>query len=197
MEEFDEVSPFNFNQQKKNFFLLKHLNSLTEHHLSKCDEYKKIVDKLVESKPPYKKIEEVPFLPVRLFKYFDLLSVSEDNVVKIMTSSGTNGLNVSHVFLDKITASLQVKILSRIVSDFIGKKRSPMLVIDAKSTISNKNKFSARTAGILGFSIFGRDVEFALNDDMSLDIDRVNNFIKRHSSETILVLVSHLLFGNI
>ena len=126
-------------------------------------------------------------MPVRLFKYFDLLSVPKDSIVKTMTSSGTSGLNVSRIFLDKVTASLQVEILSKIVSDFIGKKRLPMLVIDSRSTISDTKKFSARTAGILGFSMFGRDIEFALNDDMSLGIDRINDFIDRHQSETILV----------
>ena len=74
-----------------------------------------------------------------------------------MTSSGTAGQGVSQIFLDGDTSSLQVKVLSKIMSDFIGTKRLPMLVIDSKSIISNREKFSARTAGVLGFSMFGRD----------------------------------------
>jgi hypothetical protein len=187
MKESFNILPFGLDKEEKHSFLLERLNNLTEHHLSKCFEYKLLMEKLGESKPLYSDLENVPFLPVRLFKYFDLLSVPRDDVIKTMTSSGTSKLNVSHIFLDKYTAELQVRILSKIVSDFIGKKRLPMLVIDTRSTVSDRKKFSARTAGILGFSIFGRDIEFALNDDMSLDMDRVNHFIDKHKSENILI----------
>lgn len=182
-----DINPFQLDKDKKSNFLLDQLNDLTKHHLSNCQEYLLLMEKLGEKNPIYNHIEDVPFLPVRLFKYFDLLSVDKPKVVKTMTSSGTSGMNVSRIFLDKHTAGLQVRILSKIVSSFIGKKRLPMLVIDAKSTVYDKNKFSARAAGILGFSIFGRDIEFALNDDMSLNIERVNNFIEKHSSENILI----------
>ena len=187
MKEWFDILPFGIKKDKKLDFLLEQLSKLTEHHISKCPEYQLLVTKLSEKKPKYSLVEEVPFLPVRLFKYFDLLSVPKNKVVKTMTSSGTSGLNKSHIFLDKYTAGLQVKILSKIVSDFIGNKRMPMLVIDTRSTISDRKKFSARTAGILGFSMFGRDIEFALNDDMSIDINRVNQFIKKHASSKILV----------
>ena len=59
------------------------------------------------------------------------------------------------------------------MANFIGKTRVPMLVIDTKTIISNREMFSARTAGIRGFSIFGRDVEFALNDNMSINYKQV------------------------
>jgi phenylacetate-coenzyme A ligase PaaK-like adenylate-forming protein len=115
------------------------------------------------------------------------MSVLKEEIVKTMTSSGTTGQNVSKIFLDKETSALQIKVLSKIMANFIGKTRLPMLVIDTKKIIDNREMFSARTAGILGFSIFGRDVQFALNDDMSINYKQVENFIKKYQGENILV----------
>jgi phenylacetate-coenzyme A ligase PaaK-like adenylate-forming protein len=115
------------------------------------------------------------------------MSVPKEQVIKTMNSSGTGGQQVSQIFLDKETATLQVKVLSKIVGDFIGPKRLPMLIIDAQSTVSSRYKFSARTAGILGFSMFGRDVTFALDDQMQLNLEVVKDFLIKHDKEEILI----------
>ena len=70
---------------------------------------------------------DMPFLPVRLFKLHDLLSVEKELIVKTMTSSGTSGQAVSKIYLDKINALNQTKTLSKIVSTYIGAKRAPMM----------------------------------------------------------------------
>ena len=58
-----------------------------------------------------------------------------------------------------------------------------MIIVDSKSIISNTNNFSARTTGVLGFSIFGKNIEFMLNDDLSLNIDLINEFIKKNNDQ--------------
>ena len=182
-----QVLPFGLGKGAKDKFLLSELSRLTELHLGACPEYSTVVGKFGSRLPFYESIDRIPFLPVRLFKHFKLLSVPKEEVVKTMTSSGTSGQSVSQIFLDRKTSALQIKVLSKIMSDFIGPKRLPMLVIDSRSTVADRYKFSARTAGILGFSMFGRDVEFALNDDMSLDLDRVEGFLAKHAAEKILL----------
>ena len=47
------------------------------------------------------KLEDFPMLPVRIFKKFDLKSVSEDKIVKKLVSSGTSGQELSKIYLDK------------------------------------------------------------------------------------------------
>lgn len=47
--------------------------------------------------------------------------------------------------------------------------------------------FSARGAGILGFSIFASDRQYALNDDMQLDLEAVQKFLQKHNGEKILL----------
>ena len=69
---------------------------------------------------------------MRLFKDYELMSVERSKIVKTMASSGTTGQSVSRIFLDRITAANQVKVLVKIVSNFTGTKRLPMLIIDTK-----------------------------------------------------------------
>lgn len=145
-----------------------------------------------ENSSAYARLENVMgpnfALPVRLFKEYDLRSVGEDDVVKTMTSSGTTSQVKSRIFLDRDTSSRQTKALSRIVADFTGTpKRIPMLVIDAPGTVKNRSMFSARTAGIRGFSMFGRDVTFALDDDMQLDMDSILAFQEQHAGERVML----------
>jgi len=183
MIEVREIPVFGLNKDNKRNYILGNMNYLTQFHIENCSEYKTLMEKFGKIKQTYKEISDVPFIPVRLFKHTNLLSVPK----KTMTSSGTTEQGVSQIFLDSDTSSLQVKVLSKIMSDFIGTKRLPMLVIDSKSIISNRDKFSARTAGVLGFSMFGRDVEFALDEDMSMNFDRLERFLDKYKSDNILI----------
>ena len=187
IEEILDWPVFGWDEETKSTYFLEAMNVLSEHHRRNCDPYNEIVNKLWTYPETAESLESLPFLPVRLFKHQRLLSVSDAEIVKTMTSSGTSGQSVSQIFLDKQTASLQVKVLSRIMTDFIGPRRAPMLVIDSRATVVDRLRFSARAAGILGFSAFGRKVEFALDDDMSLNETRVKAFIQEFANEPMLI----------
>lgn len=173
-------------QSVKRARLLDELRRLTDWHHAASEQYATLLDKMLGWHTA-SKLEELPFLPVRLFKYERLVSVPADEIVKTMTSSGTSGQSVSQIFLDKRTAALQVKVLSRIMGEFFGRLRLPLLVIDCRATVADRYRFSARTAGIQGFSMYGRDVEYALDDDMSLSEYRVRRFIEKHPDQDFLV----------
>lgn len=163
------------------------MHKLTNHHFTNCVQYQKILDVLGFDPNVKHSIEDIPPIPVRLFKDYDLLSVDKSQISKTMTSSGTSGQSVSKIFLDRITSINQRKVLTKIVSSFIGKKRLPMLIIDTKAVIKDRNLFSARGAGILGFSMLGNDVTFALDKNMKLDFDAVETFCKKYKNESILI----------
>lgn len=163
--------------------------------MSACEPYRKIMyfqglneEMLSEYDGIVKTYENMPFLPVRLFKELELQSVPTKNIVKTMTSSGTGGQAVSKIYLDKETASNQQKVMVKIVSDFTGQTRMPMLILDCPSVVRNRKLFSARGAGILGFSMLGTDRVYALKDeDMSMDREAVSSFLERHKGENILL----------
>jgi phenylacetate-coenzyme A ligase PaaK-like adenylate-forming protein len=182
-----ETAVYETDGERRQSLLLQRLNALTRYHYEHCETYRILLDKLETHPFDCENPADVPMLPVRLFKLQQLASVEPEAIVKTMTSSGTSGQQPSQIFLDKETAGLQTRVLSKIVSEFIGPKRLPMLVIDSRSTVTDRYKFSARTAGILGFSMFGRKTEYALNDDMSLDLPRVRAFLEQHADTPILM----------
>ena len=75
----------------------------------------------------------------------------------------------------------------RIVSNFIGNKRLPMIILDSESVLKDRNMFSARGAGILGFSIFASKKIYAFDKDMNLNLDAIISFIDEHKKETIFL----------
>ena len=126
---------------------------------------------------------------MRLFKEFDLKSIPKEDIFKMITSSGTSGQAVSKIYLDKTTAANQQKTLVKIVSNFTQTSRSPMLIIDCPSVIKDRNMFSARGAAILGFSIFGADRTYALDDDMNLNLVAIESFLDKYKNQKILLQI--------
>ena len=179
--------PYSLNKEEKRFILNSTLSNLTRYHYQNCQEYRKMLDSLGFKTEMDYEYTDLPFLPVRLFKMMDLLSVGRNEIVKTMMSSGTTNQIVSKIYLDKETASNQTRVLTKIVSSFIGNQRVPMIIIDSPEIVSNRNLFSARGAGILGFSIFGNKRIFALNEKMELDVDLIQDFIERNRNEKILL----------
>lgn len=186
-EEILSISPFSLEKKEKEQLLSERLKQLTIAHYHKCIEYKRMLNASGFNPEKINNYYDIPFLPVSLFKELELLSIDKSQIFKVMTSSGTTGQAVSKIYLDKITASNQQKILVKIVSDFTGSARLPMLIIDSPSVIKNREMFSARGAGILGFSVFGADKTYALDDDMNIDFDSIESFLKRHQGQKILL----------
>ena len=181
------LPPFGVGRAEKQELLRAGLLQLTEHHRAHCAPYARMMETIGFSAADVHSVEDIPFLPVRLFKEMELRSVAEEDVFKTMTSSGTTGQQVSRIFLDRRTATNQQKTLVRIVSEWTGKSRMPMLIIDCPSVVKNRAMFSARGAGILGFSIFGRKKLYALNDAMELQLDDIRAFLAEHAGERILL----------
>ena len=177
----------NLKRKFKNSKFLSEINALTKHHINNSSEYKIILEKAYNDKIYANSIDQVPFLPVRLFKEVELRSTPKSEIIKTMRSSGTSSAGVSKIFLDKETSANQIKALTKIVSNFIGSKRKPILIIDSKSIISNRNEFSARTTGVLGFSIFGKDIEYALDNDLNINIRKIDKFINKYKNEEVLI----------
>ena len=186
-EEIADIPPYSLETGDKQDMLTKRLVYLTKLHIDNCPEYRRMLDASGFSFDAVKTYKDLPFLLVILFKELDLKSVGSDAVVKTMTSSGTTGQAVSKIYLDKNTSANQQKTMVKIVSDFTGSGRMPMIIIDCPSVVQNRAMFSARGAGILGFSIFGSKKVYALNDDMQLDVDGLREFLEKYQGQTILL----------
>lgn len=181
------IPPYSMEKKEKETLLTRQLIELTEFHRKNCCEYKNITDCIGYKQENTHSYYDLPFLPVRLFKERDLKSIPDNQVFKIMTSSGTTGQAVSKIYLDRETSSNQQKTLVKIVSEFMGSARLPMIIIDCPSVIKNRQMFSARGAGILGFSIFAAKKIYALKDNMELDIESLEAFLEEYKEKKILL----------
>ncbi|GHV33493.1 acyl-protein synthetase [Synergistales bacterium] len=186
-DEILKISPFSLNKSEKEGILTERLKELTERHIDACPQYASMMRAVGFKPESIDSYYDIPFLPVSLFKELDLVSVPKNDIFKCVTSSGTTAQAVSKIYLDRATAGNQQKTLVKIVSDFTGSARMPMLIIDTPSVIKDRAMFSARGAGILGFSIFGLDKTYALGDDMQIDIPAVEAFVERHRGEKVLL----------
>lgn len=180
-------APYSLAREEKHALQLARLRALTAHHYAQCEPYRRMLDAQSFDPATLNDVASLPFLPVSLFKTLKLQSVPDSDIVKTMTSSGTTGQQVSRIYLDKATASHQQKTLVKIVSQFTGSGRLPMLIIDSPEVLKDRQQFSARGAGILGFSLFGSDRAWALDENMKLNLPVIEAFLEKHQGKRILL----------
>ncbi len=178
--------PYQLRSAEKKRYLLQELDLLTQFHKLNCNPYGKICNALSLPRSP-KTLADLPFLPVRLFKMYDFLSVPRDQVFKTITSSGTTSQMVSRVYLDRSTAKLQTKTLAAIITSFVGKQRLPMILVDSVGVLKNRQSFNARGAGVVGMANFGRDHFYLLDERMNFRWEELQTFLAKHDGEKILV----------
>ena len=187
LEELMDVAPYSMGKEEKHKVLDQYLIELTKYHYEHSEAYRKMLDGTGVDINKIQHYENLPYLPVSLFKDLTLRSVEEDEVIKTMTSSGTTGQKTSKIYLDRETSANQTKTLTKIVSSLLGNKRVPMIILDSSSVVKDRRMFSARGAGILGFSMFGSKRMYALDENMELDIEGMKAFLEEHKGETIFL----------
>lgn len=177
--------PYELPQKEKNAGITAALAELTEYHRQKCTPYAGILDAYGYTGP--ENPGRIGFIPARLFKELSLCSVDEDEIFKVLTSSGTTSQKPSRIFLDRTTAQLQTKALVKIMQSFLGTKRMPMLIVDRPDIVTNRNSFSARGAGILGLQTFGHSHVYLLDTENRIDLNVLNSFVAKFSGEPALI----------
>jgi phenylacetate-coenzyme A ligase PaaK-like adenylate-forming protein len=187
LDEVMALEPYALERGCKRAFLVEQLNALVRFHCEHSKEYCRILKALGVAQKRFESLESFPYLPVRLFKEYALKSVPDEAVFKTLTSSGTTSQKLSKIFLDAKTSTLQSKALVRIMQDFLGKKRLPMLIIDTPSVLKDRKSFSARGAGILGLASFGRKPVYALNEKMELDWKLLEEFLAKYGAEPFFI----------
>ncbi len=190
MTEFEPLlalPPYGMEAAEKHAFLTRELAALTAHHGKHCPPYARMLSAWGQAPDGVQSFTQLPFLPVRLFKDYALASVPQEELHKTMTSSGTSGQQVSRIFLDRETSTAQSKALAKIVGDFLGGSRLPMIILDTSALLKNRAMFSARGAGVLGFSLFAKDKFYALDEQMRLDVPGLHAFLEKHRDSPIFL----------
>lgn len=186
-DNFFKIPQFSMSKIEKEKAMLTLLQDVHIHHVLHCEEYKKISESVFPKANKPKTLSDLPFLPVGLFKNYDLKSISNDEIFKVLTSSGTTGQVPSRIYLDKKAASLQQLSLSKIMTHILGNERVPMLIVDSHSVLKDRTSFSARGAGILGLSVFGKKHHYILDNEFKLDQAELCKFIDQYNGQKILI----------
>lgn len=187
IDDLHKLAPYTLSKSEKEKTLLHAMQELTEWHKQHCTPYQRYLDAIGYNAAQVKVLEDVPFLPIRAFKELQLKSIPDDSVFKVMMSSGTSGQKQSRIYLDRKTAVLQQKVLLRLLGDFIGNRRLPMLVIDSEAMIKDRRNFTTRGATIMGLEFAARRMIFALDDEMQLREDVLNEFIQTYGGDKFII----------
>ncbi len=187
LETLFQLRQFSLPADQKERLLLPLLNEMTTHHRHRCPEYDRMLSVTRPEHDGARTIAELPALPIRMFKTHRLRSIPESEIFKTLNSSGTTGQQVSSIFLDRRTAKLQTAALARIMVEVLGPERLPMIVVEPECFLTDRTRFSARAAGVLGMLTFGRDHFFCLDNAMRLNEAGLCNFLNRHNSGPFLV----------
>lgn len=135
-----------------------------------------MMDKLGVRGEEISSLEEVPFVPVRMFKEFDLGTVPQESITRVLRSSGTTAQVTSRIPIDKETAGNQTKALKSILSSYLGEKRRVLLVLDHAGINAPGKELTARGAGVRGLSIYAKQVIYLMKEEdgrMALDEEAV------------------------
>ncbi len=186
INDFHAIPPYSLPKDEKEKLLLSEMNELTEFHKTRCEKYANYL-KVIGYNGKASDLESVPFIPIRAFKELELKSIPDEEVFKTMMSSGTGGQRQSKIYLDKETAILQQKVLLRLLGDFVGSKRLPMLIIDSPAITKDRRLFTTRGATIMGLDFMARKMVFALNEDMSLNESALHEFLDQFGGDRFII----------
>ena len=163
-EYLDKDNAFSLEKDQKAQLFPQFLKDITLSHYKNLKYYQYILDGFHIKIDKITSCNDIPYLPARFFK--EVQPLHENGRGVSVSSSGTTG-SKSHVYLNESDILFQKKVLFHIVKSFIGKERRPMIVL---SSVENGEQLSAKSAGVLGFMLFGRNVKFASNQDEFLSI---------------------------
>ena len=179
-------SPYSLDNRWRRTCFRDIVADLSRHHYENCVHYRNILAALNIDPTAPAELAELPFLPVGLFKRFDLLSVPAIDVTRTLTSSGTSRSSRSRIFIDRETSILQMRALSRIVTSFIGERPLPLLIIDAPRASDDEADYGARAVAIQGFQLFGGAGQFRADGAVRPDVGVSRNFCGRCRQDVLI-----------
>jgi hypothetical protein len=140
---------------------LAEMQRLTRHHLKGCPAYARIW-------PEWKGaggVDELPFLHVDLFKRLELRTAAKDVVhERTLRSSSTSGSEPSQIVLDNLSSRLQARSALAILTDMVGGRKRPLLVLDDARSLRQRGVVSARVAAAMSLSPLATEIHFLLRD---------------------------------
>jgi hypothetical protein len=151
------IAPYDLAPDIGRAYRRAHLEQLLRHHRAGCPAYARLADDW-GAQQWVGDAEDYPFLPVTLFKEYDLRSTT--NAVISLQSSSTTSDRPSRIAVDQATRKRQSVSANKILADFLGDQRRPYIVFDTAETVRGADALSARGAAILGLAHLASELHF-------------------------------------
>lgn len=152
---------------------------------------------------PISSLEEIPAVAVSVFKElgFKLNSVPKEELTMALQSSATSGVP-STVVIDKTTARRQGKAMVRVISEFIGNKRVPFLIMDVDPKGADRRLLGARFAAVTGYLKFASKVGYFLKAKEGVsyfDVEGIKEYVSELPQEGPVVVFgfTYILYQNV
>ena len=98
-EDILQIAPYSLDKEQKNKLLTERLLELTKHHKKNCSEYSQILDSIGFDIDKTKSYQELPFLPVRMFKELELKSIPGEGMQLLVNGTMINKRRKMHFLL--------------------------------------------------------------------------------------------------
>jgi len=193
VEELLKGRQYDMPQRDKEQLLISLLRALCRSMADNCAPYGRFLERLGAPVEKWRRLADIPPLPVTMFKHFELCAVPPSQVVRVLLSSSTTGSSPSRIFVDKTTAFRQGRALAALLKEDIGGSRRPYLVLDSPDSVKAGDQLSARGAAIRGIGNFASSIDYAFRalpgGELSPDFAVIESFFANHGSR------QPLLFG--
>ena len=182
-----ELKPYEKPLPEKNLLFLSAMHESLVHHATNNPLY---LNFLKSHNYDYNRkpscIEEIPYLPVNLFKNKQLLSVPKESIKKTLQSSATSGIP-SKVNIDLLTSKRQTLVSTKVMTHFLGNHRRPFIILDVDPSKARSTEISARYAATLGFMMLASKSYFALSEPepgkLQLELDLFQEYTDQLQKE--------------
>lgn len=165
-----ELEPYSLPQAEKEKLFLEAVNEALEHHYTQNDLFKRFIDHQNFNAKNNPTLEQLPYLPITLFKELELITGKKEDIKNMIRSSATTSNKPSVIALDEITMKRQQLALRKIMSSFLGEKRRVFIIFDSRATVEkNGLDISSRASAIRGMAQFAKSMKFILNENLEFD----------------------------
>lgn len=182
---------YRLRQSDKEALLFPMLRELSLEMADRCEPFGRFLQRMAPPPSDWRRVADIPPLPVSMFKRFVLSAVPANRVVRELTSSSTTGQQPSRILVDKTTAFRQTRALAAVLREDVGGERRPFLVLDVPETVAAGNHLTARGAGIRGVANFASETVFGMrtrnSGDIEPDFDGIDRFFAKHERRTVLL----------
>ncbi|MBN2101789.1 MAG: acyl-protein synthetase [Candidatus Aenigmarchaeota archaeon] len=181
---------YEIKQIEKERILLEIVRIQVKKSIESNSKIKSMYSKLGMNVSDIKKLSDLPYIPVQMFKHFNLAICKKEDIVRIVKSSSTTGQSPSIIPLDKETSLRQTRALASTLRNFLGTERMPFLVIDSENVNKKSIDLSARGAAVRGLSSFAKSITYCLKDTengMEIDLEKLEEFVKINEGKDVFI----------